>query len=185
MNTTALMEAPLVPVASRVDAAPAVPLISVRHLSKTFGKPPGWLSRGDTQVRAVDDVSFDILPGETLGIVGESGSGKSTTGRLIMRLLEPTSGSVTLGGAELTGLSHAQMQPHRRSMGIVFQDPFSSLNPRMRIDELVAEPLVIHGVGNARERAARVGAMVDKVGLPASFLRRHPHELSGGQRQRV
>jgi ABC-type glutathione transport system ATPase component len=161
------------------------PLVSVRHLCKTFGNPAGWLSRSDTQVRAVDDVSFDIMPGETLGIVGESGSGKSTTGRLIMRLLEPTAGSVTLGGQELTGLTHAQMQPHRRAMGIVFQDPFSSLNPRMRIDELVAEPLVIHGIGNAHERSGRVAAMIDKVGLPRAFLRRHPHELSGGQRQRV
>lgn len=161
------------------------PLISVRNLCKTFGKPATWHSRGETQVRAVDDVSFDVMPGETLGIVGESGSGKSTTGRLIMRLLEPTAGSVVLDGQELTKLSHAQMLPHRRAMSIVFQDPFSSLNPRMRIDELVAEPLVIHGIGTARERESRVAALIDQVGLPRAFLRRHPHELSGGQRQRV
>jgi ABC-type glutathione transport system ATPase component len=162
------------------------PLIAVRNLSKTFGEARGWLSGGSGPlVRAVDDVSFDILPGETLGIVGESGSGKSTTGRLIMRLLEPTTGSIMLEGTELTGLRHTEMQPHRRAMSIVFQDPFSSLNPRMTIAEIVGEPLAIHRAGNARGRMARIAAMVDKVGLPSAFLRRHPHELSGGQRQRV
>ncbi|MBN8749745.1 Glutathione import ATP-binding protein GsiA [Xylophilus ampelinus] len=175
---------------SAVDAAlrgdpPVTPLISVRKLCKTFGDAGGWLSRGGNVVKAVDDVSFDIFAGETLGIVGESGSGKSTTGRLIMRLIEPTGGSVHMGGHDLTHLGHTRMRAYRKAMGIVFQDPFSSLNPRMRIDEIVSEPLAIHGIGAHRERAARVAAMVDRVGLPAAFLKRHPHELSGGQRQRV
>jgi oligopeptide/dipeptide ABC transporter ATP-binding protein len=167
------------------DSTPA-PLLSVRDLKKHFAARKALFSREPAQVvRAVDGVSFDVAAGETLGIVGESGCGKSTTGKLLIRLIEATSGSVLLDGVDLLGLDRKQMQLRRRDLGIVFQDPYASLNPRMSIGDIIAEPLHIHGLLSGPERRARVAALMDKVGLPQAYLARHPHELSGGQRQRI
>ncbi|MET8869054.1 oligopeptide/dipeptide ABC transporter ATP-binding protein [Nonomuraea sp. NPDC004580] len=136
-------------------------------------------------VRAVDGLSLEIGEGEVLGLVGESGSGKSTVGKCVLRLTEPTAGSIELAGRDITHLSRRAMRPLRRDVHMVFQDPFSSLNPRFTIEQIVAEPLLRHKVGDRREVAAKVAAMLEKVGLRQEMRRRHPHELSGGQRQRV
>jgi ABC-type oligopeptide transport system ATPase subunit len=171
-----------------------VPLLEVRNLTKVFplGESAfGGGARGE--VRAVDDVSFDIHEGETLGLVGESGSGKSTMGRLILRLIEPTSGSVNFDGHELVKANRGELRQLRRHMQIIFQDPFSSLDPRMRVEELIAEPLVIHHNGGASLLAgvarsgirSRAEELLKAVGLDQSALRRYPHEFSGGQRQRI
>jgi peptide/nickel transport system ATP-binding protein/oligopeptide transport system ATP-binding protein len=136
-------------------------------------------------VRAVDDVSFTIAAGEMFGLVGESGSGKSTTGRCILRLIEPTSGEVLFRGENVLSYSRPRLRRARRDMQIVFQDPYSSLNPRMRVGEIVEEPLVIHGLGSREERRARVRELFELVGLEADYVRRYPHEFSGGQRQRI
>jgi oligopeptide transport system ATP-binding protein len=136
-------------------------------------------------VRAVDDVSFTVEEGETFGLVGESGSGKTTTGRCILRLTEPTSGKVRFKGEDVLAFSPSRLRAARREMQIVFQDPYSSLNPRMRVGTIVEEPLIIHKIGNRRERAARVAELFDLVGLDPSQLARYPHQFSGGQRQRV
>ena len=136
-------------------------------------------------MRAVDDVSFAVDEGEMFGLVGESGSGKSTTGRCILRLIEPTSGEVFFRGENVLGFSTSRMRQARRDMQIVFQDPYSSLNPRMRVGQIVEEPLVIHGLGSRTERRARVEELFDLVGLERDHLQRYPHEFSGGQRQRI
>jgi ABC-type oligopeptide transport system ATPase subunit len=192
---------------------PLVALVEVRNLTRIFPTGESLLGGvgsgpGKGEVRAVDDVSLDIELGETLGLVGESGSGKSTLGRLILRLIEPTTGSVRFDGRALLSLKHSEMRALRRDMQIIFQDPFSSLDPRMRIEDLIAEPLIIHGprasdedarsstasngrmgvqgrAGSKSEVRIRVEHLLRAVGLDSSALRRYPHEFSGGQRQRI
>jgi ABC-type oligopeptide transport system ATPase subunit len=160
------------------------PLVEVRHLTKTFPRHEGVFG-GTSAVRAVDDVSFDVFERETFGLVGESGSGKTTTGRCILRLVEPASGSVRFRGQDVLALSKRGMRALRREIQIIFQDPYSSLNPRMRAGDIVEEPLVIHRAGSRDERAARVRELFDMVGLDAASMQRYPHEFSGGQRQRI
>jgi ABC-type oligopeptide transport system ATPase subunit len=161
-----------------------MPLLEVRHLSKHFTRRGGFFT-SPTIVKAVDDVSFGIEAGETFGLVGESGSGKTTTGRCILRLVEPTEGEVLFRGENVLGFSRARMRLARRDLQMVFQDPYSSLNPRMRVGSIVEEPLVIHRLGTRAERRARVEELFTIVGLDASHLSRYPHEFSGGQRQRI
>jgi ABC-type oligopeptide transport system ATPase subunit len=159
-------------------------LLEVRHLVKAFSRSRG-LFAPPSIVRAVDDVSFTIEEGETFGLVGESGSGKTTTGRCILRLIEPTSGEVRFKNEDVLGFSKSRLRQARRDMQIVFQDPYSSLNPRMRVGDIVEEPLVIHRIGSKAERRARVAELFDLVGLDPSQLARYPHQFSGGQRQRI
>ena len=161
-----------------------MPLLEVRHLVKEFSRKQG-LFRAASVVRAVDDVTFAIEQGETFGLVGESGSGKTTTGRCILRLVEPTSGAVQFKGEDVLRFSRARMRRARRDMQIVFQDPYSSLNPRMRAGDIVEEPLVIHRTGTKAERRARVADLFQLVGLDPSQLASYPHQFSGGQRQRI
>ena len=161
-----------------------MPLLEVADLTKEFSRKGALLGRGSV-VRAVDGVTFSIDEGETFGLVGESGSGKTTTGRCILRLIEPTSGSVHFKGEDVLKFSRARMRQARREMQIVFQDPYSSLNPRMRVGAIVEEPLVIHKMGSKAERRARVAELFDLVGLDATQLARYPHQFSGGQRQRI
>jgi len=161
------------------------PLLEVTGLKKHFPVRKGLLRRIVGQVYAVDGVSFTIAEGETLGLVGESGCGKSTVGRAVLRLIEPTDGMVKLHGREITHLSKAAMRPLRRQMQIVFQDPFSSLNPRMRAGDIVGEPLRVHGIANRRARQERVAALFERVGLRPAQMRGFPHQFSGGQRQRI
>jgi oligopeptide transport system ATP-binding protein len=162
------------------------PLLHVRNLVKQFPIKKGLLvERTVDHVNAVDDVSFDIHRGKTLGLVGESGSGKSTTGYCVLQIVRPTSGSVRFDGNELTELSGEELRRMRRRMQLVFQDPHASLNPRMTVGDIVAEPLAIHGVGSRSERRARVRELLDTVGFDPSFTNRYPHEFSGGQRQRI
>jgi oligopeptide transport system ATP-binding protein len=161
-----------------------MPLLEVRHLVKHFTRREGFLSK-PTIVRAVNDVSFTVNEAETFGLVGESGSGKTTTGRCILRLIEPTAGEVLFGGANLLAFSREQLRLARRHVQIVFQDPYSSLNPRMRVRAIVEEPLIIHKIGTRGERAERVTELIRLVGLEPAHLDRYPHEFSGGQRQRI
>ena len=160
------------------------PLLEVRRLVKHFARKQGLFARPSI-VRAVDDVSFVVEEGEMFGLVGESGSGKSTTGRCILRLIEPTSGEVLFRGENVLGFSATRLRQARRDMQIVFQDPYSSLNPRMRVGRIVEEPLVIHGLGSRTERRARTEELFELVGLERDHLLRYPHEFSGGQRQRI
>jgi len=161
-------------------------LLSVTDLHKHFPVREGLLiERTVSEVKAVDGVSFDIPEGETLGLVGESGSGKSTTGYCILQLLKPTSGSVRFLGEELTGLSREAMRRMRRELQIVFQDPYASLDPRMTVGDIVAEPLVVHSIGDRRRRRDTVRELLDVVGFNPNFTNRYPHEFSGGQRQRI
>jgi oligopeptide/dipeptide ABC transporter ATP-binding protein len=153
-------------------------LLQVEHLVKHFPVAGGI-------VKAVDGVSFSLLPGETFGLVGESGCGKTTIGRTILRLVEPSSGRIVFDGRDLRQLSRSELRRVRRDMQIVFQDPYASLNPRMRIGEAIAEPLVIHGIGNAQSRREQVGELLRVVGLDPDYASRYPHEFSGGQRQRI
>ncbi len=159
-------------------------LVDVRHLTKDFVRRRG-LFGARSVFRAVEDVSFSIERGETFGLVGESGSGKTTTGRCILRLIEPTSGQVLFDERSILTLGRGDLRRMRRHMQIVFQDPYSSLNPRMRVGTLVEEPLVVHGIGSRRERRERVRELFELVGLDPDHLRRYPHEFSGGQRQRI
>jgi ABC-type oligopeptide transport system ATPase subunit len=161
-----------------------MPLVEVSHLVKTFTRDTG-LFRAGARVVAVDDVSFSIEEGETFGLVGESGSGKTTTGRCLLRLIEPSSGSVRFRGDDVLGFSKRRLREARRHMQIVFQDPYSSLNPRMRARAIVEEPLIIHQLGGRDERRARVADLFSLVGLNPVHLERYPHQFSGGQRQRI
>ena len=161
------------------------PLLQVRDLVKYFPVHGGVLQRVVGQVQAVDGVSFDIQRGETLGLVGESGCGKTTVGRLILRLIEPTSGSITFNGTDISSLHGAALKPYRRKIQIIFQDPYASLDPRTPIGDSIGEGLRIHGLGTAAERLEKVRRMMDLVGLATYHARRYPHEFSGGQRQRI
>ncbi len=160
------------------------PLVEVRHLVKQFSRREGFL-RKPSIVRAVNDVSFTVDEGETFGLVGESGSGKTTIGRCILRLIEPTAGEVLFRGENVLAYSHEEMRRARRQMQIVFQDPYSSLNPRMRVRRIIEEPLIIHKMGNAESRLERVRELYRLVGLDPATMERYPHEFSGGQRQRI
>jgi oligopeptide/dipeptide ABC transporter ATP-binding protein len=161
------------------------PLLSVRGLVKHFPVRKGLLRRTVGQVHAVDGISFDIGEAETLGLVGESGCGKSTAGKAILKLIDPTAGEIRIRGERIDGLSRGEMRPWRRQLQVVFQDPYSSLNPRLRIRDIIGEPLVNYGVTSGRELAARVAELALKVGLREDALDRYPHEFSGGQRQRI
>jgi ABC-type oligopeptide transport system ATPase subunit len=161
-----------------------MPLVEVANLVKQFTRGGGLLRPG-SRITAVDDVTFSIEAGETFGLVGESGSGKTTTGRCMLRLVEPTSGVVRFRGENVLEFPRARMRAARRDMQVVFQDPYSSLNPRMRVRETVEEPLIIHRMGTRDERRHRVEELFRLVGLDPSHLERYPHQFSGGQRQRV
>ncbi len=160
-------------------------LMEVKDLTKYFPITGGLFSRVVGHVKAVDGVSFDLHRGETLGLVGESGCGKTTTGRAVLRLIEPTSGTIKFEGRDLTKLGKKEMRSLRKEMQIIFQDPFGSLNPRMSVGEIVEEPLVIHRVGSRKEREDRVRKLLEVVGLASYHVKRYPHEFSGGQRQRI
>src|SRR5688500_18661593 len=161
-------------------------LLKVKNLKKYFPIRGGLFSREVARVHAVDDVSFDIMAGETLGLVGESGCGKSTTGRTILRLIEPTSGEIWFEGKDITTIDKRSMRALRKEMQIIFQDPYASLNPRMTVGSIIGEALVIHKLAKTkREREERVVHLLETVGLSADHLRRYPHEFSGGQRQRI
>ena len=176
-----------------------MPLLEVRNLTKVFPLGESVFGGGAKgSVRAVDDVSLDIGAGETLGLVGESGSGKSTLGRLVLRLIEPTTGRIVFDGRDLLAASHGEMRRMRRDMQIIFQDPFGSLDPRLRVEDVISEPLIIHGHLSDRAGApplsrslrqpglrTRVIELLHAVGLDESAMRRFPHEFSGGQRQRI
>ena len=161
------------------------PLLEVRNLSTRFAVKGGILRRTVAQVHAVEDVSFTVMGGETLSLVGESGCGKSTTGRSILRLVEPTAGEVRLGGTDIRGLSPSALRRARADMQMIFQDPFASLDPQMRLYDQIEEPMLNFGIGNRSERQDRIAGLFDRVELPRSFMRRYPHEMSGGQRQRI
>ncbi|MEJ5337364.1 MAG: dipeptide ABC transporter ATP-binding protein [Thermus sp.] len=161
-------------------------LLEVKDLKKHFPIRGGILSRVVGSVKAVDGVSFAIKKGEVLGLVGESGSGKTTVGRTLLRLIEPTGGRIFFGGEDITELPKDRLRPYRRRMQIIFQDPFSSLNPRMTVGDIIAEPLIIHGLAkDPKERTERVAELLKLVGLSPDHMRRYPHEFSGGQRQRI
>jgi oligopeptide transport system ATP-binding protein len=167
-------------------AAPRKPLLEVKNLVKQFPIKGGLLQRVVDRVHAVDGVSFDIMPGETLGLVGESGCGKSTTGRCVLGLIEPTSGEVRFEGRDITHVDREKDPKLCRDMQIIFQDPFASLNPRMTVAAIIGEALVIHKLAKTRqEREDRVANLLETVGLQPDHMRRYPHEFSGGQRQRI
>jgi oligopeptide/dipeptide ABC transporter ATP-binding protein len=160
------------------------PLLRVAGLTKHFPMRRGVLGRASGAIRAVDGIDFEVASGETLALVGESGCGKSTTGRLILRLIEPTAGSIEFEGIDLLALDPAGLRARRRALQIIFQDPYTSLNPRMTVGQMLAEPLALHGIARGREHA-RVGELLSVVGLSPRHAERYPHEFSGGQRQRI
>jgi len=160
-------------------------LLKVDGLKKYFPIRKGVLNKQVGDVKAVDDVSFEVFEGETLGIVGESGCGKSTTGRLLMRLLEPTEGKIEFAGKTISELSNNEMRKARRDIQMIFQDPYASLNPRHNIGKILEEPLIVHGMGNAKERKKKVLELLEIVGLNEYHVKRYPHQFSGGQRQRI
>src|ERR1700730_15762010 len=161
------------------------PLLEVTDLVKHYPVRSGILRRRAGTVHAVDGVSFAVGVGETLGLVGESGCGKSTVARSILRLVEPTGGSISLNRRDITPLGKAELRPNRRSMQIIFQDPFASLNPRMRAGDIVGEPLIVHGIATGDKKRERVAELFEQVGLRADQMQNYPHQLSGGQRQRI
>ncbi len=165
------------------DAVP--PLVEISGLVKHFPIRGGIMQRQVATVKAVDGVDLVVRRGETVGLVGESGCGKTTVGRLILRLIDPTAGTIVFDGKDITGIKGKELKPYRRRMQVVFQDPYASLDPRAPIGDSIGEGLRIHGIGNARERAARVARMMDMVGLQPYHARRYAHEFSGGQRQRI
>ncbi|AMO32128.1 ABC transporter ATP-binding protein [Lysinibacillus sp. fkY74-1] len=160
-------------------------LLKVDGLKKYFPIRKGVLNTQTGDVKAVDDVSFEVFEGETLGIVGESGCGKSTTGRLLMRLLEPTEGNIEFAGKMISELSNNEMRKARRDIQMIFQDPYASLNPRHNIGKILEEPLIVHGIGSAKERKQKVLELLEIVGLNEYHVKRYPHQFSGGQRQRI
>ena len=163
----------------------ATPLLEVSDLKKHYPMRKGWLSQTVGNVLAVDGISFTIHAGETLGLVGESGCGKSTAGKAILKLIDPTSGTVKVRGQRIDQLSRAEMRPYRRQLQVVFQDPYSSLNPRMNVGDIVGEPLRNYGVAQGADLTRRVAVLFEKVGLRGEAMQRYPHEFSGGQRQRI
>ncbi|RKX53487.1 MAG: peptide ABC transporter substrate-binding protein [Thermotoga sp.] len=163
----------------------AKPILQVRHLVKYFPIKKGVFRKTVGWVRAVDDVSFDVYEGETLGLVGESGCGKTTTALTILRLEEPTRGQVIFDGKDITKLKRRDMRKMRKGMQIIFQDPYSSLDPRMKVKDIIAEGMLTHNMLNGRNVYKRVGELLERVGIPADYMNRFPHEFSGGQRQRV
>jgi oligopeptide/dipeptide ABC transporter ATP-binding protein len=167
-----------------LESSPAAPVIEVGDLKKHFPVKKGLLRRTVAQVLALDGVSFAIARGETLGLVGESGCGKSTLARTVLRLIEPTAGTIKVGGRDITRLSKRELRPYRREMQIIFQDPFSSLNPRMSAGDIVGEPLQIHGTAQ-QQRRERVAELFELVGLASAQMTSFPHQFSGGQRQRI
>ncbi len=166
-------------------ASSNTPVMEVTGLKKHYPVKKGLLRRTIGQVYAVDGVSFSIARGETLGLVGESGCGKSTVARAVLRLVEPTAGSIKVGGDEITRLSKSALRPYRRQMQIIFQDPFSALNPRMSAGDIVGEPLRVHGIATGKAQDERVAALFEQVGLRPQQMKGFPHEFSGGQRQRI
>src|SRR6266550_637663 len=180
MTTVATASTPL----SSTKAA-GTPLVEVRNLVKHFPIKGGVLQRTVGIVQAVDNVSFDIRRGETLGLVGESGCGKTTVGRLLLRLIEPTAGEIRFDGTDITKLKGSALKPYRRRMQIIFQDPYASLDPRTPIGDSIGEGLRVHAIGTSAQRREKVSQIMDKVGLAPYHARRYPHEFSGGQRQRI
>ena len=160
-------------------------LLKVEGLKKFFPINGGVLNRKIGEVKAVNDISFHVKKGETLGIVGESGCGKSTTGRLLMRLIDPTEGSIVFEDKEIMSMTKKELRKVRRDIQMVFQDPYASLNPRHSVQKILEEPLIVHGIGDKKERAKRVAEMMEVVGLSSYHLKRYPHQFSGGQRQRI
>ncbi len=160
-------------------------LLEVKNLRKYFPIRGGIFSRVVANVKAVEDVSFNVKRGEVVGLVGESGSGKTTVGRSILRLIEPTSGEVKFDGVDVTQLNKGTMREYRKRMQIIFQDPFASLNPRMSVGDIIGEAMTIHNLARGKDREQRVAELLDKVGLSPNHMRRYPHEFSGGQRQRI
>jgi len=163
-----------------------MPLLEVQNLKVHFPVKRGVLARSRDFVKAVEDVSFSIAPGETLGLVGESGCGKTTLGRAIVRLIEPTAGSIRFDGKDLAHLNGAELRAQRRQLQMIFQDPYGSLNPRMTVEDIIGEALDIHGLADSKvARTKRVAELLKAVGLDAAYAQRYPHEFSGGQRQRI
>jgi oligopeptide/dipeptide ABC transporter ATP-binding protein len=167
------------------QSKPEVPVLEVTGLKKHFPIKKGLLSRTVGQVYAVDGISFTINKGETLGLVGESGCGKTTVGRSVLRLIEPTAGVIKVNGTDITNLPKKELRTFRREMQIIFQDPFSSLNPRMSAGDIVGEMLLVHGLKNRKERDEQVAGLFERVGLRKVHMKSFPHEFSGGQRQRI
>ena len=163
----------------------APPLVELENVTKEFPVKQGVFARGTSKVHAVEDVTLDVRRGETLGIVGESGCGKSTTARLILRLLEPTAGTIRFDGQDITHLSHRELRPLRRQMQMVFQDPYASLNPRKTVEQIIGQPFSIHKHGSSKDIGRRVAELLEVVGLSPEHASRYPHEFSGGQRQRI
>src|SRR5215470_4925541 len=166
-------------------SATAEPIVELENVSKEFPVRQGVFARGRARVHAVEDVTLTVKKGETLGIVGESGCGKSTTARLMLRLIDPTAGTIRFEGQDISRLSHRQLRPMRREMQMIFQDPYASLNPRKTVEQIIGQPFAVHKVTSSREAKLRVRELLDVVGLSREHASRYPHEFSGGQRQRI